>query len=132
MLAGFLLIIGGGLIAVGVHQDWVVTAPPTGPDQTLNVMGTLYGSCMLVLAGIIIVIGLFRIARGYDKDDGLHSMASFAALSAVLATIVRTLMFLHDKGLRLGSAATYENLDVHMGLYLLAGGFVVSLLAKMA
>ena len=59
-------------------------------------------------------------------------VAPALVLAAVLATIVRILLFLHEKGLNLGQSATYEHLDPRLGIYLLAGGLVVALFSKLA
>ena len=132
MLAGALLVLGGGLVALGSRQDWLGLNLPHGGTASLDVLGSRFGNVMLVFAAVIIVLGIARIARGYAEDQALHRIATIAALAAVATALARAGLFLVDHNLSIGSPASYNRLDVKSGIYLLAGGAVLTACARLA
>lgn len=132
MLAGFLLILGGGLIALGSQQDWLTAHLAGNGSATLNVASSRFNVPMLILAGLIIVLGFIRVSRGFSKDVSLHQIAALASFAAVAAALVRTGVFLADHDLAIGSTSTYGHLSIGTGVYLMAGGVVTTLLSRLA
>ena len=132
MLAGFLLVLGGGLIALGSQRDWL-TAHLAGNDSTtLNVASARFSVVMLLFAGLIIVLGFVRASRGLSRDMSLHQIATLASVAAVVAALIRTGLFLADHNLALSSTSTYGHLSIGMGAYLMAGGVVMTFLSRLA
>jgi hypothetical protein len=132
MLAGVLLVLGGGLVAFGSRQDWLALNVPQGGTATLDVVGSRFGTGMLVFAAVIVALGVARIARGYAEDRSLHRVATIAALAAIAMALARTGLFLVDHNLSLGAAGSYSHLDVKSGIYMLAGGAVVTAVSRFA
>ena len=131
-LAGVLLVLGGGLVALGSRQEWLALNVPHGGTATLDVLGSRFGSGMLVFAALIVVLGIARIARGYAEDRTLHRIATTAALAAIAMALARVRLFLVDHNLSLGAAGSYSHLDVKRGIYMLVGGTVVTALSRFA
>ena len=132
MLAGFLLVLGGGLIALGSQRDWLTAHLAGNESATLNVASSRFSLLILVFAGLIIVLGFVRVSRGFAKDASLHQIASLAALAAVAAALVRIGLFLADHNLAISSASSYGHLSLELGIYLMAGGVVTTLLSRLA
>jgi hypothetical protein len=132
MLAGFLLILGGGLIALGSRQDWLVAQLANNESATLNVAGSRFGNAMLVFAALIVVLGIARIVRGYARDDSLHRVASVTSLAAIATALARTGLFLTDHNLSIVSPASYGHLDLEQGVFMLLGGVAATLISKLA
>lgn len=132
MLAGFLLVLGGGLIALGSRQDWLTVQLANNESATLNVAGSRFGNAMLVFAALIIALGIARIVRGFAKDASLHGIASLASFAAIATALARTGLFLTDHNLSISSPSTYSHLGLALGVYMLAGGVISTLLAKLA
>ena len=132
MLAGFLLVLGGGLIALGSQRDWLTAHLAGNESATLNVTNSRFSILILIFAGLIIVLGFVRISRGYAKDASLHQVASLAALAAVAAALVRIGFFLADHNFAISSASSYRHLSLELGIYLMAGGVVTTLLSRKA
>ncbi len=130
VIAGLLLVVGGGLLAVGSRQDWLTLDLAQGGTVTLSVNGTFLGGVLLALAGLIVAIGLFRIERGYSEDETLHRIAAYCSIAVAAIVVARAWIFLDEHNLRVSDSATYGHLSFLTGLYLLAGGAVVTLLAK--
>lgn len=132
MLAGFLLILGGGLIALGSRQDWFTVQLANSESATLNVAGSRFGNALLIFAMLILALGIARIVRGYAKDASLHQIAALISLAAIGTVLARTGLFLTDHNLSLSSPSSYGHLGLELGIYLLAGGVISTLLAKLA
>ncbi len=130
MIAGLLLVVSGGLVALGVSHDWVVAPLPGGSDVTLGVMGSRFGSGLFAFAGMLAVLGLWRLERGYSKDETVQRLASVVAVGALLLALSRLFLFLSDHGFALGSGSTYSQLSLQPGLYFLGGGLVLALLTR--
>lgn len=131
MLAGFMLIVGGGLVALGSHQDWLTASLPQNASATLNVVGTRYGTAMLVLAMLIAALGVARIARGYAEDRALHRVATVALLAAIALAFARTGLFMADHNLAIGSPGSYGHLDLRRGVYLMLLGAVTTISSRL-
>ncbi|GEM_PF-1007736 len=147
MLPGFLLILGGGLIALGSQQDWL-TAHLAGNQSaglnaagsrfagnqsaTLNSAGSRFGIAMLVFAALILVLGFVRISRGYAKDASLHQIASWASFAAIAMALARTGLFMSDHSLAITSTSSYGHLSLELGVYLLIAGFISTLVSRLA
>jgi hypothetical protein len=132
VLAGFLLVLGGGLIALGSQRDWLTAHLAGNKSATLNVAGSRFSIAMLVFAALIIVLGFVRISRGYAKDVSLHKIASLASLAAVAAALARSGLFLADNNLAVSSPSSYGHLSLELGVYALAGGVISTLLSRLA
>lgn len=132
MLAGFLLVLGGGLIAWGSQQDWLTAHLAGNESATLNITNSRFSIAMLLLAGLIIVLGFVRVSRGYSKDVSVHQIASLASFAAVAAALVRVGLFLADQNLAISSTSSYGRLGIGLGVYLMAGGVVATLLSRLA
>lgn len=132
MLAGFLLVLGGGLIGLGSQRDWLTAHLAGNESATLNVTSSRFSVAMLLLAGLIIVLGFIRVSRGYSKDVSVHQIASLASFAAVAAALVRIGLFLADQNLAISSTSSYGHLSVGLGVYLMAGGVVATLLSRLA
>lgn len=132
MLAGVLLVLGGGLVALGSRQDWLALNLPHGDTATLDVIGSRFGNGMLVFAAVIIVLGIARVARGYAEDRALHRIAMVAALAAIAMALARTGLFLVDHSLSITAASSYTHLTIERGIYLLAAGTVVTAVSRFA
>jgi hypothetical protein len=113
-----------------VTNDWLVAALPGGSEATLRVMGSRFGSGLLAFAGALAVLGLWRLERGYSKDETVHRLASAVAAGGVLVALSRVFLFLSDQGFALGRTATYEQLSLQPGLYFVGAGLVLALLAR--
>ncbi len=131
MLAGFLLVLGGGLIALGSQQDWLIAHLTSGANVTLNVSTSRFSIVILIFAGLIIVLGFIRVSRGFAKDPPLHQIASLASLATIVAVLIRTAVFLGDQNLAVGSLSSWTHLDPARGIYMLAGGIVTTLAARL-
>ena len=103
MLAGFLLALGGALIALGSRQDWLTANLANNESATLNVAGTRFGTAMLIFAALLIALGVARVARGYAKDTSLHGYASLILFATVATALTRTGLLLSDHHLSLVS-----------------------------
>lgn len=132
MLAGFLLVLGGGLIAFGSRQDWLIAHLANNETATLNVAGSRFGNAMLVFAALIIVLGIARIVRGYAEDKSLHRVASVASFAAIATALARTGLFLADHNLSIVSTSSYRHLDLKLGVFMLLGGVATTLVSKLA
>jgi hypothetical protein len=132
VLAGFLLLLGGGLVAFGSRQDWFTAHLANNESATLNVAGSRFGNAMLFFAALIIALGIARIIRGYAKDETLHGIASLAAFASIATFIARTGLFLTDHNLALTSPSSYGHLGLGLGIYILAGGVIATLVSKLA
>ena len=132
MLAGFLLVLGGGLIALGARRDWLIAHLANNETATLNVWGSRFGNAVLVFAALIVVLGIARIARGYAKDMSLHRFASVASFAAIAVALARTGLFLVDHNLSIGSASSYSHLDIKLGIYLLFAGVAMTISSRLA
>lgn len=132
MLAGFLLVLGGGLIAFGSRQDWLIAHLANNGTATLNVAGSRFGNTMLVFAALIIVLGIARIVRGYAEDKSLHRVASLASFAAIATALARTGLFLTDHNLSIVSTASYGHLDLKLGVFVLLSGIAATLVSKLA
>jgi hypothetical protein len=132
VLAGFLLVLGGGLIALGSQRDWLTAHLAGNESATLNVTSSRFSVVMLLFAGLIIVLGFVRISRGFTTDVSLHQIAALASVAAVVAALVRTGLFLADHNLAISSTSTYGHLSIGMGAYLMAGGVVMTFLSRLA
>jgi hypothetical protein len=132
MLAGFLLVLGGGLIAFGSRQDWLIAHLANNETATLNVAGSRFGNAMLVFAALIIVLGIARIVRGYAEDKSLHRIASVASFAAIATALARTGLFLADHNLSIVSMASYGHLDLKLGVFVLLSGVAATLISKLA
>jgi hypothetical protein len=132
VIAGFLLVLGGGLVALGSHRDWLSVHLPGDGIAVLNVVGSRFGTAMLVFAALIVALGIARIARGYAEDRSLHLIASLGALAVVVLALVRICIFLVDHNLSLGSLSSYGRLDLKSGGYLLCLGVVVTVSSRLA
>lgn len=130
MLAGVLLVLGGGLIAFGSRQDWLVANLPNG-KATLDVVNSSFGHALLFFAAVIAALGIARIARHYAQDRGLHRIASIVSLIAIATALVRFELFLSDKSLSLG-VGSYDHLEPRQGSYLLLGGVLVTICSRFA
>ncbi len=130
MIAGLLLLVSGGLVALGVSNDWLVATPPGGSGATLHVMGSGFGSGLFAFAGLLAVLGLWRIERGYSKDETVQQLASLVSVAAVLVALSRVYLFLSDHGFAISSGSTYTQLSLQPGLYFLGGGLLLALLAR--
>jgi hypothetical protein len=132
VLAGFLLVLGGGLIALGSRQDLLTAHLAGGESATLNVAGTRFGTALLVFAALIAALGVARIVRGYAKDAPLHQIAAVASLAAIATVLARAGLFLIDHNLSIGSPSSYGHLGLALGVYALAGGVVLTLISKLS
>jgi hypothetical protein len=132
VLAGFLLVLGGGLIALGSRQDWLIAHLANNETATLNVAGSRFGNAMLVFAALIIVLGIARVVRGYAEDNSLHRIASIASFAAIATALARTGLFLTDHNLSIASTASYGHLDLELGVFMLLGGVAATLISKLA
>ena len=132
MLAGFLLALGGALIALGSRQDWYTAHLANNESATLNIAGTRFGTALLIFAALIIALGVARVARGYAKDTSLHGIASLILFATVATALTRTGLFLSDHHLSLVSPSSYRHLSLALGVYMLAGGVISAFLAKRA
>jgi hypothetical protein len=132
VLAGFLLVLGGGLIALGSQRDWLTAHLAGNESATLNVASSRFNIVILIFAGLIIVVGFIRVSRGFAKDPPLHQVASLASIATVVAVLIRTAIFLGDQSLSIGSPSSWTHLDPALGIYLLAGGIVVTLASRLA
>jgi hypothetical protein len=132
VLAGFLLALGGALIALGSRQDWFTAHLANNESATLNVAGTHFGTAMLIFAALIIALGVARVARGYAKDTSLHGFALLILFATVATALVRTGLFLSDHHLSLVSPSSYGHLSLALGVYMLAGGVISAFLARSA
>jgi hypothetical protein len=130
MVAGLLVVLSGGLVALGVSNEWLVAALPGGGEAPLHVLGTSFGSGLFALAGTLAVLGLWRLDRGYSEDETVHRLASLVALGGVLVALVRVSLFLSDHELALRQTSTYEHLSLQPGFYVLGGGLVLALLSR--
>jgi hypothetical protein len=132
VLAGFLLVLGGGLIALGSRQDWFTVQLAGNESATLNIAGSRFGNAMLVFAALILVLGVARMVRGYAQDVSLHGIASLAAFATIATVLARTGLFLNDQNLSITSPSSYGNLGLQLGIYVLAGGVISTLLSRLA
>jgi len=132
VLAGFLLLLGGGLIALGSRQDLLTAHLAGNESATLNVAGARFGAALLVFAALIVTLGVARMVRGYAKDTSLHQIASLASLAAVATVLARSGLFLADHNLSITSPSSYGHLGLALGVYMLAGGVASTLLSKLA
>ena len=132
MLAGFLLALGGALVALGSRQDLLTAHLANNESATLNIAGTRFGTAMLVFAALMIALGVARVARGYAKDTSLHGYASLILFATVATALTRMELFLSDHHLSLVSPSSYGHLRLALGVYILAGGIISALLARSA
>lgn len=132
VLAGFLLILGGGLIGLGSQQDWLTANLAKNESATLNVAGSRFGNVLLLFAGLVIVLGFVRISRGYSEDSPLHQIASLASLAALVTALVRTWLFLVDHHLSVISTSSYGHLDLKLGVLMLLGGAATTFVSRFA
>ena len=132
VLAGFVLVLGGGLIALGSRQDLLTAHLAGNESATLNIAGARFGTAMLVFAALIVVLGVARIVRGYAKDPSVHQIASLASFAAVATILARTGLFLTDHNLSIGSPSSYGHLGLALGVFLVAGGVVLTFFSKLA
>ena len=132
MLAGFLLILGGGLIALGSQQDWLTAHLAVNQSATLNSAGSRFGIAMLVFAALILVLGFVRISRGFAKDPPLHQIASWASFATIAMALARTGLFMSDHSLAITSTSSYGHLSLALGFYMLLGGFISTLVSRLA
>lgn len=132
MLAGFLLVLGGGLIALSSRQDWLTAHLSGSESATLNVANSRFSVAILICAAVIILLGFFRVSRGLSKDVTLHQVAALASFAVVVAAFVRTAVFLDEKNLAVGSLSSWTHLDLARGIYMLAGGVAVTLASRLA
>jgi hypothetical protein len=132
VLAGFLLLLGGGLVALGSRQDWLTVHLASNESATLNVASSRFGNAILAFGMLIMALGIARFVRGYAKDESLHKIALVAALGAVAIVLARTGLFLTDHNLSVGSPSSYGHLGLALGIYVLALGVVSTFLAKLA
>lgn len=132
MLAGFLLILGGGLIALGSQQDWLTADLAGNKSATLNVAGSRFGIAMLVFAAAILVLGFVRISRGYAKDQSLHQIATWTSIAAIAAALARTGLFMSDHSLAITSTSSYGHLSLELGVFMLIAGVISALVSRLA
>jgi hypothetical protein len=132
VLAGFLLVVSGGLIAYSSREDWLVAHLANNESATLNLAGSRYGTALLAFGMIIVALGIARIARGYAKDNALHRIASVASLAAIALALARAELFLVDHNLSATSTASYKHLDLKLGVLTLLGGVAVTFLSRLA
>lgn len=132
VLAGFLLFLGGGLIALGSRQDLLTGRPAGGESVTLNLSASHFGHAILVFSALIIGLGVARIARGFAKDAPLHTTASLISIAAVVAALARAAIFFSNHDLPLTSPSSYGHLGLAAGALLIAGGVVTTFLSKVA
>lgn len=147
MLAGFLLILGGGLIALSSQQDWLtvhlagnqssgLNAPGSrfagSKSATLNVAGSRFGIAMLVFAAAILVLGFVRISRGYAKDQSLHQIATWTSIAAIAAALARIGLFISDHNLAITSTSSYGHLSLELGVFVLIAGVLSTLVSRLA
>jgi hypothetical protein len=132
VFAGLLLVLGGGLIALGSQRDWLTAHLAGNESATLNVASARFSIVMLIFAGLIIVLGFVRFSRGFSKDVSLHQIAALASAAAVVAALVRTGLFLADHNLALSSTSTYGHLSIGLGVYLMAAGVAATFLSRFA
>jgi hypothetical protein len=132
VLAGLLLVVGGGLIAVGAREDWLLVHVPRGGTMALNEAGSRFGNALLVFAALIVILGLVRIGRGFAEDRMLHRIAFYVSVAAIAAILVRSAIFLSDHDLSIGDLDSYQHVDLRLGVYLLAAGVVVTLVSRWA
>jgi len=132
VLAGFLLVLGGGLIALGSQQDWLTAHPVGSESVTLSISASRFSIVILVFAGLIVVLGFIRVSRGFAQDPPLHQIASLASAAAIVAVLIRTAVFLGDQNLALSSLSSLTHLDPALGIYMLIGGVVTTLAARLA
>jgi len=130
VLAGFVLVLGGGLIAYSSRQDWLVANLPPG-KATLHMTGSHLGHALLFLGAVIIALGIARILRGYAEDRGLHRLATIVSLVAIVTALVRFELFLSDQTLSLGFGS-YGRLDLRSGSYLFLSGVVLTFCSRFA
>lgn len=132
MLAGFLLILGGGLIALSSQQDWLTVHLAGSKSATLNVAGSHFGIAMLVFAALILVLGFVRISRGYAKDASLHQIASWASIAAIAMALARIGLFMSDHSLAITSTSSYGHLSLELGVFMLIVGVISTLVSRLA
>ncbi len=132
VLAGFVLVLSGGIIALGSRQDLLTAHLAGNESATLNIAGTRFGTAMLVFAALIAALGVARIVRGYAKDPPLHQMASLVSLAAIATVLSRTGLFLADHNLSIVSPSSYGHLGLALGVFLVAGGVVLTFVSKLA
>ena len=132
MLAGFLVALGGALIALGSRQDWFTAHLANNESATLNVAGSHFGTALLIFAALIIVLGVARVVRGYAKDTSVHGLAALLSVAAVVTALVRTGLFLTDHHLSVSSPSSWGHLRPAIGVYLLLGGVISTLFSKRA
>lgn len=130
MIAGLLLVISGGLLAVGSRQDLLTLDLAQGGTATLSVAGTYVGGALLALAGLIVVLGLLRIGRGFSEDETIQRIAMYGSIAVCAVVIVRAWSFLDEHGVPVSHSATYGHLHLLAGVYMLAGGAALALLSK--
>jgi hypothetical protein len=131
MIAGLLLVLSGGMLALGVSNDWLVASLPGGSDATLHLVGTRFGSALFAFAGALAILGLWRLGRGYSNDETVQRLATAVAFGGVLVALIRVFLFLSDHSLALTSRSTYLNdLSLQPGLYFVAGGLMLALLTR--
>lgn len=132
MLAGLLLLLGGGLIALGSRQDLLTAHLAGNESATLNIAGSRFGTALLVFAALIVTLGVVRMVRGYAKDASLHQIASLASFAAIAAVLARTGLFLTDHNLSIVSPSSYGHLGLALGVFAVAGGVALTLVSKLA
>ncbi|MGA9761778.1 MAG: hypothetical protein WBQ14_05085 [Gaiellaceae bacterium] len=132
MLAGFLLVLGGGLVALGSRQDLLTVHLAGNENSALNVAGSRFGTTLLIFAALIATLGAARIVRGFAKDASLHQIASFISVGVIATVLARGGLFLADHNLSITSPSSYGHLGLATGIYALAGGVVLTFVAKLA
>ncbi|MGZ4359969.1 MAG: hypothetical protein ACXVZW_09325, partial [Gaiellaceae bacterium] len=120
----------GGLVALGATNDWLDASLPEGGRVTLNVTGSGFGSGLLVFAGVLAILGLWRLSRGYSDDETVQRLASLVAVVGLLVVLVRIELFLSDHGFAVSRTSTYSHVGLQPGLYFLGGGLVLGLLTR--
>ena len=121
------------------RQNWLSFHHASGKGDlvlnesaTLNIADSRFSVVILICAALIILLGFFRVSRGLSKDVTLHQIAALASFAAVVAAFVRTAIFLDDQNLAVGSSSSWTHLDLARGIYMLAGGVVVTLVSRLA
>ena len=132
MLAGLLLLLGGGLIALGSRQDLLTAHLAGNESATLNIAGTRFGTALLVFAALIAALGVVRIVRGYAKDASLHQIAALVSLATIATILARGGLFLADHNLSVVSPSSYGHLGLALGVFVVAAGIALTLVSKLA
>jgi hypothetical protein len=130
VVAGLLLVLSGGLVALGVSNDWLVASLPGGGEATLHLIGTRFGSGLFGFAGALVILGLWRLERGYSDDETVHRLASLVSVAALIVALIRVFLFLGDHELAITQTSTYGRLSVQPGLYFVGAGLVLALLTR--